>query len=208
MLLGVPGAGKGTQAALISERLGIPPLSTGNLLRAAIAAETPLGLQVKDILARGELVSDEIILPLIKERADAPDCQNGYILDGVPRTRVQAEGLDALGFAVDFCLFFDVPDEVVIDRLAGRRTCKNCDKVFHVRVNPPKVEGICDACGGELYIRPDDELETVRHRLEVFRGQTAPLVDFYSALGKLKVVPSAGTVEETSAAVWQALGIQ
>ena len=208
MLLGVPGAGKGTQAELISSRLGIPALSTGNLLRAAIAAETPLGLQVKDILARGELVSDEIILPLIKERAEEPDCARGYILDGVPRTLVQAEGLEALGFAVDYCLFFDVPDEVVIDRLAGRRTCACCNKVFHVRVNPPKVADICDACGGALYIRPDDELETVKYRLNVFRGQTAPLVDFYKTRGKLKVVPSAGTVEKTSAAVWEALGIQ
>ena len=208
MLLGVPGAGKGTQAALISERLGIPTLSTGNLLRAAVAAETPLGLQVKDILARGGLVSDEIILPIIKEEVEAPACQKGYILDGVPRTLAQAEGLEALNFPVDVCLFFDVPDEVVIDRLSGRRTCGGCAKVFHVRVSPPKMADICDACDEELVIRPDDELETVRHRLEVFRDQTAPLIDFYAARGKLKVVPSAGTVEETSAAVWEALGIQ
>jgi len=207
ILLGVPGAGKGTQAALISERLGIPALSTGNILRAAVAAETPLGLQVKDLMARGDLVSDEIILPIIKERADEPDCAGGYILDGVPRTLAQAEGLDALGFRIDVCLFFDVPDEVVIDRLSGRRTCKHCDKVFHVRVNPPKTADACNYCGGALYTRPDDELETVKKRLAIFRDQTAPLIDFYTGQGKLKVVPTGGTVEEVTALVFGALGI-
>jgi len=207
ILLGVPGAGKGTQAAIISERLGIPALSTGNILRAAIAAETPLGLQVKDILARGDLVSDEVILPLIKERAEEPDCVPGYILDGVPRTLAQAEGLDALGFGIDVCLFFDVPDEAVISRLSGRRTCRGCDKAFHVTGNPPKQEDACDYCDGELYTRPDDELETVQKRLRVFREQTAPLIDYYSVRGKLKVVPSGGAVDQVTALVFEALGI-
>ena len=207
ILLGVPGAGKGTQAALLSERLGVPALSTGNILRAAIAAETPLGLAVKDVLAKGELVSDEIILSLIKERADEPDCKKGYILDGVPRTLAQAEGLETLGFGVDVCLFFDVDDQVVIDRLSGRRTCPACNAVFHVSANKPKQEGNCDSCGGTLVIRPDDEAEAVRRRMEVFREQTAPLIDFYTARGLLKVVPSAGTVEEVSAKVFETLGL-
>jgi len=207
ILLGVPGAGKGTQASRISERLGVPALSTGNILRAAIAAETPLGLAVKDILAKGELVSDEIILPLIKERADEPDCAGGYILDGVPRTLAQAEGLEALGFGVDVCLFFDVDDQVVIDRLSGRRTCPACNAVFHVSANPPREAGTCDSCSGSLVIRPDDEAEAIRRRMEVFREQTAPLIAFYTVRGLLKVVPSAGSVEEVSAKVFETLGI-
>jgi len=207
MLLGVPGAGKGTLAELISDRQGIPALSTGNLLRAAIAAETPLGLQVKDILARGELVSDEIILPLIKARAEEPDCEKGYILDGVPRTRVQAEAFEALGIGIDICLLFDVPDEVVLERLSGRRTCKGCGKVYHIRGNPPKTADLCDDCGGALYIRDDDKPETIQYRLEVFRTQTAPLIDFYKARGKLKVINSAGPAEKTAPLVWEALGL-
>lgn len=205
ILLGVPGAGKGTQASLLSARLGVPALSTGNILRAAVAAETPLGLLVKDILARGDLVSDEIILPLIKERADAPDCARGYILDGVPRTLKQAEGLDALGFKIDVCLFFDVDDQVVIDRLSGRQTCPQCNAVFHVTNNPPKTSEVCDVCNGGLVIRPDDEADSVRRRLEVFRAQTAPLIDYYTQQGKLKVVPSAGPVADVSALVFRAL---
>ena len=208
ILLGVPGAGKGTQAALLSGRLGIPALSTGNILRAAVAAKTPLGLQVEGLLARGELVSDEIILPLIKERAEEPDCAKGYILDGVPRTLVQAEGLDTLGFAIDSCLFFDVPDEVVIDRLSGRRTCGACNAAFHVSANPPKAADVCDVCGGALSIRADDEPETIRRRLAIFREQTAPLIDFYRAKGKLVTVPCGdGSVETVTALVFEALGI-
>jgi len=209
ILLGVPGAGKGTQAALLSERLGAPALSTGNILRAAVAAKTPLGLQVEGLLARGELVSDEIILPLIKERAEEPDCVKGYILDGVPRTLRQAEELDALGFAIDTCLFFDVPDEVVIGRLSGRRTCGACNAAFHVSANPPKVADVCDACGKALSIRADDEPETIRRRLTVFREQTAPLIDFYKTQGKLTAIPCGdGSVEDVKVMVFRALGIQ
>ena len=208
ILLGVPGAGKGTQAALISARLGVPALSTGNILRAAVAAKTPLGRQVEGLLARGELVSDEIILPLIKERAEEPDCAAGYILDGVPRTLAQAEGLDALAFEIDTCLFFDVPDEVVMDRLSGRRTCSACNAAFHVRANPPKQMDICDVCGEALTIRADDAPETIKRRLTVFREQTAPLIDFYKAQGKLVTIPCGdGSVEDVTALVWKALGL-
>ena len=207
ILLGVPGAGKGTQAEIISRRLGIPTLSTGNILRAAVAARTPLGLQVKDILARGELVSDEIILPLIKERLSEPDCKGGYILDGVPRTLAQAEGLEALGIEIDCCLFFDVPDAAVVHRLSGRRTCAACGKAFHLQANPPKQADVCDHCGNALHTRADDEPETVARRLEIFRKQTAPLIDFYTRRGKLKLVPSAGGVEDVTAEVFTALGV-
>ncbi|MCL2843171.1 MAG: adenylate kinase [Oscillospiraceae bacterium] len=205
ILLGVPGAGKGTQAEFISNRLGIPALSTGNMLRAAVKAETPLGLQVKDLLAAGELVSDDIILNIIKERLAEPDCNPGYILDGVPRTVAQAEGLEALEVEVDTCLFFDIPDQAVIDRLSGRRSCPECQAVHHITANPPQTEGICDVCSTALVQRPDDTTDTVGRRLEVFREQTAPLIDFYTAKGILKVVPSEGTVEEVTARVFDVL---
>lgn len=205
ILLGVPGAGKGTQAEFISSRLGIPALSTGNMLRAAVKAETPLGLQVKDLLATGELVSDEIVLNVIKERLTEPDCNPGYILDGMPRTVAQAEGLETLGVEVDVCLFFDVPDQAVIDRLSGRRSCPNCQAVYHVTANPPKQADVCDVCNTALVQRPDDAPETVARRLEVFREQTAPLIAFYAGKGLLKVVPSEGTVEEVTARVFDVL---
>jgi len=207
MLLGAPGAGKGTLAELISHRQGIPALSTGNLLRAAVAAETPLGLEVKDLLARGELVSDAIILPLIKARAEEPDCAKGYILDGVPRTQAQAEAFETLGIEIDLCLLFDLPDAVIEERLSGRRSCRGCGKVYHIRGNPPKTADLCDDGCGDLYIRDDDKPETIQHRLEVFRTQTAPLIDFYKARGKLTVINSAGPAEETAPLVWEALGL-
>ena len=207
ILLGVPGAGKGTQAEILSARLSIPTLSTGNILRAAVKAETPLGLEVKDLLARGELVSDRIILDLVRDRVREADCQKGYILDGVPRTVAQAEGLEDLGVEIDVCLFFDVPDEAVIDRLSGRRTCPSCSRTFHVTANPPGRTDICDACDSGLVTRADDEAETVRRRLDVFREQTAPLIEFYEQRGKLTLVPSNGTVKEVTAEVLSALGL-
>jgi len=206
ILLGVPGAGKGTQAEIISKRLSIPTISTGNVLRAAVQAETPLGLQVKDLLARGDLVSDQIILDLVRDRVREADCEKGYILDGVPRTVKQAEGLEELGVQIDVCLFFDVPDVAVIERLSGRRSC-SCGSTFHVTANPPKVADVCDVCGSALVTRADDEAETVGRRLDVFREQTAPLIGFYEARGKLKTVPSSGSVVETTAEVFSALGV-
>jgi len=205
ILLGVPGAGKGTQAEFIKERLGIPALSTGNILRAAVKAETALGLQVKDLLATGELVSDEIILNVIKERLAEPDCRKGYILDGVPRTLAQAEGLRDLGVGIDVCLFFDVPDQAVIERLSGRRSCPQCQAVYHIKANPSKVTDTCDVCGKALVQRPDDTAETVGRRLEVFREQTAPLIGFYEGAGLLRTVPSVGTVEEVTARMFAVL---
>jgi len=207
ILLGVPGAGKGTQAEMIAKHLGIPTISTGNVLRAAVKAETPLGLQVKDLMDQGALVSDEIILAIMRDRVQEADCQKGYILDGVPRTVAQAEGLEALGVGVDVCLFFDVPDDNVIRRLSGRRSCPSCGNTYHVTANPPKGEGVCDDCQTTLVTRPDDEAATVERRLQVFREQTAPLIDFYTERGKLKLVPSAGTVEEVRTEVFSILGI-
>ena len=171
ILLGVPGAGKGTQAEILSKRLSIPTISTGNVLRAAVKAQSPLGLEVKDLLARGELVPDSVILEIMRDRVREADCQNGYILDGVPRTVAQAEGLEALGVAVDVCLLLEVPDEIVIDRLSGRRACPNCGSTFHVTANPPQRLDVCDSCSTDLVIRPDDEAATVERRLAVFREQ-------------------------------------
>jgi len=208
ILLGVPGAGKGTQAEILSKRLSIPTISTGNVLRAAVKAETPLGLEVKDLLARGELVSDQIILEIMRDRVSEPDCEGGYILDGVPRTVAQAEGLEDLGVAVDVCLLLEVPDEVVIDRLSGRRACPDCGSTFHVTANPPQTADVCDSCETGLIIRPDDEAATVERRLVVFREQTAPLIDFYKTRGKLRTVSVLGSVETVNEAVLEALGVE
>lgn len=208
ILLGVPGAGKGTQAEILSKRLSIPTISTGNVLRAAVKAETPLGLEVKDLLARGDLVSDQIILDLMRDRVREADCEKGYILDGVPRTVAQAEGLESLGVEIDVCLLIEVPDDVVIDRLSGRRACPNCGSTFHLRANPPKTADLCDSCSTGLVTRPDDEAATVERRLAVFREQTAPLIDFYETRGKLKTVSNLGTVEEVSRAVFKVLGVE
>jgi len=208
MLLGAPGAGKGTQAERISERLHIPAISTGALFRAAVEAGSPLGLQVKAILDKGDLVPDEITLEVLRERILQPDCAGGYILDGVPRTIAQAEGLAALGIEIDACLFFEVSDEAVIARLSGRRMCPPCNKAYHITANPPKRHGACDLCGGDLITRSDDEAETIQRRLDAFRAQTAPLAEFYRKAGKLHVVPSTGSVDETTVEVWTALGLQ
>jgi len=207
ILLGVPGAGKGTQAEILSKRLSIPTISTGNVLRDAVKAETPLGLEVKDLMARGELVSDEIILDLMRDRVSAADCQKGYILDGVPRTVAQAEGLEDLGVLIDVCLLLEVPDEVVIDRLSGRRACPNCGNTFHMTANPPQEADVCDHCTTGLVIRPDDETATVKRRLAVFREQTAPLIEFYQTRGKLRTVSNLGSVEEVSQEVFRTLGV-
>jgi len=208
MLLGVPGAGKGTQAEILSKRLSIPTISTGNMLRAAVKAETPLGLEVKDLMARGDLVPDQIVLNILRERVSEADCEKGYILDGVPRTVAQAHALEELGVAIDLCLLLEVPDEVVIDRLSGRRACPNCNSTFHVTANPPKTADVCDHCETGLVIRPDDEAATVERRLAVFREQTAPLIDFYQTRGKLKTVSVLGSVEAVNKVVMEALEVE
>ena len=206
MLLGVPGAGKGTQAEVIAKTKNIPHISTGNLLRAAVEAKTPLGLQVKEVLERGELVTDELVLGVLKDRLEAPDAKNGYILDGVPRTLGQAKALGELGIEIDTCLFFDIQDDIILKRLSGRRTCEQCARAYHIDANPPKVEGVCDVCDGKLYIRSDDSAETIAKRIRVYREETAPLMAFYESRGILKNIPADATVEETTEKVLLALG--
>jgi len=207
-LLGVPGAGKGTQAEILSKRLDLPIVSTGNMLRAAVEAGSPLGMEVKDLIEHGEYVCDQIALELVRERLNQNDCHDGCILDGVPRTVVQADGLEEMGFHVDFCVRFDVPDEIIIHRLSQRRVCPACGDTYHLVNNLPRAEGICNLCSTPLYIRADDKPETIARRLDVYHSRTAPLEQYYAQRGCLKGIPSCGTVEETTALVLEAIGAQ
>ena len=207
ILLGAPGAGKGTQAEILSRELNIPTISTGNILRAAMKNGTPVGLEAKSYVEAGKLVPDEVIIGIIEERLAQPDCRNGYILDGVPRTIPQARAMEESGIGIDWAVSIEIADEVIVERMSGRRTCKNCSQTFHIVNNPPKQEGICDFCGGELTIRKDDAPETVRTRLEVFHKETEPLKDFYAERGKLKTVDNQPSIEATTAAIREALGI-
>ncbi|ODQ00095.1 MULTISPECIES: adenylate kinase [Salinivibrio] len=179
ILLGAPGAGKGTQAQFIMEKYGIPQISTGDMLRAAIKAGTELGKQAKAVIDAGELVSDDIILGLVKERISQDDCAKGFLLDGFPRTIPQADGLKEIGVAIDYVLEFDVPDDVIVERMSGRRAHLASGRTYHVVYNPPKVEGKDDVTGEELVVRDDDKEETVRARLKVYHNQTAPLIAYY-----------------------------
>ena len=207
ILLGAPGAGKGTQAEILSKELNIPTISTGNILRAAMKNGTPVGLKAKSYVEAGQLVPDDVIIGIIEERLAQPDCSNGYILDGVPRTIPQAQAMEESGIGIDWAVSIEIADEVIVERMSGRRTCKNCSQTFHIVNNPPKQEGICDFCGGELTIRKDDAPETVRTRLEVFHKETEPLKDFYAERGKLKTVDNQPSIEATTAAIREALGI-
>lgn len=205
ILLGAPGAGKGTQAEIISKKLNIPTISTGNILRAAVKNGTPVGLKAKEYMDAGKLVPDEVIIGVITERLAEDDCRNGYILDGVPRTIAQAEALEKAGIVFDAVISLEVDDGEIEARMTGRRTCPACGATYHVKANPPKMEGVCDACGGLLEQRKDDRPETVKHRLEVYHAETEPLKGFYEARGVLKPVPNAGSIEATNAAVMAAL---
>ena len=207
ILLGAPGAGKGTQAEILSSLLSIPQISTGNILRAAMKAGTPVGLEAKSYVESGKLVPDSVIMGILRERLAEPDCANGYILDGVPRTIPQAESMEELGIEVDKALSLEVEDEVIIKRMAGRRTCRNCSSTFHVVNNPPKKEGVCDHCGGELTIRADDAPETVKSRLATYHRETEPLKAFYAERGKLVCVENRPTIDETTAAIRTALSL-
>ncbi len=207
ILLGAPGAGKGTQAEILSRILSVPTISTGNILRAAIKDGTPVGLKAEAYINAGQLVPDEVIIGIIKERLAQPDCANGYILDGVPRTIPQAEAMESMGVGIDCALSIEVEDEVIVQRMSGRRTCRDCSATFHVVSNPPKKEGVCDFCGGELTIRKDDAAETVRARLETFHRDTEPLKAFYEAKGLLKTVENQPSIEATTAAIVKELGL-
>ncbi|RKX58996.1 MAG: adenylate kinase [Thermodesulfobacteriota bacterium] len=200
IFLGPPGAGKGTQAKVLVEKYVIPQISTGDMLREHVAKGTELGLKAKEYMEKGQLVPDEIILGMVKERLSQDDAQKGFILDGFPRTVAQAEALDKIldemGRKIEYVLALIVPDEELVTRLTGRRTCKNCGMMYHIKFKPPKVEGKCDACGGELYQRPDDNEETVRNRLKVYHEQTAPLIEYYRKKGVLFEVDGNKSIEE------------
>ena len=207
VLLGAPGAGKGTQAEILCKKLNIPTISTGNILRAAVKNGTPVGLKAKEYMDQGALVPDEVIIGIVCERLSEPDCANGFILDGVPRTIPQAEALEANGIDIDCALSIEIADETIIDRMSGRRTCPNCGASFHVVSNPPKQEGICDSCGSALTIRKDDAPETVKARLVTYHTETEPLKAFYEQRGKLKAVENQSTIEATTAEICSVLGI-
>ena len=207
VLLGAPGAGKGTQAEILSRKLNIPTISTGNILRAAMKNGTPVGLKAKSYVESGKLVPDDVIIGIVCERLAEPDCANGYILDGMPRTIPQAEALIAHGIELDSVLSLEVSDEDIVERMAGRRVCPRCGASYHVRVNPPKQDGICDACGTALIVRPDDAPETVRDRLHVYHEQTEPLKGFYEKLGLLHSVENVGSIEDVSREIFRSLGI-
>lgn len=207
VLLGPPGAGKGTQATLLSERFAIPTISTGAMIRAAIREKTPMGLAAEELIKKGALVPDEVVNGIVEERLKQDDCKNGFILDGYPRTVNQAEALKSMGVNLDGVLSIELADEKIVERLSGRRECKGCGTPYHVLFNPTKVEGVCDQCGGELIQRPDDCEETIKNRLVVYHNETEPLVDFYSKEGLLKVAYGQEKLEDTTNEVLKALGV-
>lgn len=207
ILLGAPGAGKGTQAEIICEKLSIPTISTGNIIREAMKNGTEMGLKAKAAVEGGKLVSDDVVIGIIKERLARDDCQNGFILDGFPRTIPQAEALDSLGVVIDCVLDIDVKDEAIAARLGGRRVCPACGASYHLSYKKPSKDGICDACGAELIRRKDDAPETVLERLGIYHEQTEPLKEYYSAKGKLKTVAGQEEVADTTKLVFEALGI-
>ena len=206
ILLGAPGAGKGTQAEILCKELNIPTISTGNILRAAIKEGTPTGLEAERYMKAGKLVPDDVIIGIITERVAADDCVNGYILDGVPRTIAQAEALEKAGIVFDDVISIEISDETIMERMTGRRVCEHCGATYHLVAVPPKTPGVCDKCGGKLIQRHDDEPETVKARLEVYHKETEPLKDFYAERGLLKSVENQSTVAETSQAILHVLG--
>ena len=206
ILLGAPGAGKGTQADILCKELNIPTISTGNILRAAIKNGTPVGMQAEAYMKAGKLVPDDVIIDIIHERVAEADCADGYILDGVPRTIAQAEALEKAGIVFDDVISIEISDETIMERMTGRRVCENCGTSYHLVAVPPKTPGVCDKCGGKLIQRHDDEPETVKHRLEVYHKETEPLKDFYAKRGLLKSVENQPTVAATSQAILHALG--
>ena len=206
ILLGAPGAGKGTQAELLMEKLSIPGISTGNMLREAMRNDTPVGEKAKYYMDNGLLVPDEVIMDIVAERVAQPDCANGFILDGVPRTIPQAEALEAKGVHIDHVVSIEIDDSVIEGRMTGRRVCSSCGASYHIIANAPKVEGKCDNCGSDLMIRKDDAPETVRRRLQVYHEQTEVLKDFYAKLGKLRSVEGDQTIEGANEDILVAIG--
>ena len=207
ILLGAPGAGKGTQGELLFEKLHIPTISTGNMLREAMKNETPLGKQIKQYMDEGSLVPDDVIITLIEDRVAQPDCQNGFILDGVPRTLAQAEAMEAKGIKIDHVVSLEVDDGEIANRMSGRRVCTKCGASYHIVNNPTKTEGICDLCGSAVTIRKDDEPETVQHRLDVYHAKTEALKDFYKQRGLLRLVYGSQSIMDTHQDVLKAIGV-
>ena len=205
IFLGAPGAGKGTQAEIIAAELKIPTISTGNIIREALANGTEMGLKAKSFIEAGKLVPDDVVIGIIKDRLAADDCEGGFILDGFPRTIPQAEALDNMGIIIDKVVDIDVPDENIVNRMSGRRVCKACGSSYHIENKKPKVEGVCDACGGELQIRKDDAPETVLDRLNVYHEQTEPLKDYYAKCGKLRSVEGTAPIKEITASILKVL---
>jgi adenylate kinase len=209
ILLGPPGAGKGTQAKMLVEKYQIPQISTGDILRAAVKEGSPLGKEAKACMDKGELVPDSVVIGIVEERIQQSDCAKGYMLDGFPRTVPQAEALDGmlknLSSQIDHVVSIEVANEELVGRLTGRRTCRDCGAGFHVMFDPPEKEGVCDKCGGELYQRDDDNVETVTSRLEVYESQTLPLIDYYTAKGKIRPVDGVGDIKEIFGRVTQVL---
>ena len=206
ILLGAPGAGKGTQAELLMQHLGIPSISTGNMLREAMANGSELGKQVKQCMDEGKLVSDDLVLSLVAERTAQPDCKNGFILDGVPRTLSQAEALEAKGVRIDHVISIEIDDAVIEGRMTGRRVCTKCGATYHITVNPPKTPGICDHCGEAVVIRKDDAAETVRNRLKVYHESTEVLKSFYAERSKLRLVEGNQPIEDAYHDILRVLG--
>ena len=206
ILLGAPGAGKGTQAELLVKQLDIPQISTGNMLREAMRNGSELGNQVKSLMEAGALVSDDIIMSIVAERVAQPDCSKGFILDGVPRTLAQAEAMDAKGIRIDHVVSIEIDDAVIEGRMTGRRVCTKCGASYHITANPPKQEGICDQCGEAVTIRKDDTPETVRHRLEVYHTTTEVLKDYYAKQGKLVLIEGNQSIEGANRDILKALG--
>jgi len=208
ILLGPPGAGKGTQADALTKKLGVPAISTGNILREAVKRGTPIGVKAKAFMDAGELVPDEVIMGIIFERLSESDCQNGYILDGVPRTLVQAEALETQGITLDVVLLINISDDEIIERMSGRRTCTSCSATYHTISNPPRQEDVCDVCGAGLVTRKDDSADTVRNRLVTYHNETEPLIDYYRSKGILKTVGNIQGISEVTAAIFNVLGLQ
>ncbi len=205
ILLGAPGAGKGTQAEIISEKYNIPTISTGNIIRAALKNGTEMGLKAKSYIDAGNLVPDDVVIGIVKERLSEDDCQNGFILDGFPRTIPQAKALDDMGIAIDAALSIEVADEEIVKRMSGRRVCEKCGASYHTEYKKPKTEGCCNFCDGKLVIRKDDEPETVKNRLNVYHSETEPLKDYYKSCGKLLIVEGQEELADTTRLVLAAL---
>ena len=196
ILLGAPGAGKGTQAEILCERLGIPTISTGNMIREALKSGTEMGLKAKAFIEAGQLVPDEVVIGIVRDRLAQEDCKNGFILDGFPRTIPQAEALDRMGVTIDRVVDINVPDEVITRRVSGRRVCLDCGNTYHIETKKPQKDGVCDRCGSTLVQRKDDQPETVQERLHVYHDQTEPLRDYYAAAGKLLVMDGQQGIQE------------